>query len=58
MDRGDWRATLQGVARVGHSDSTTTKPLRFGVSFVMKLQVTKSRLTLCDPMDYTVRGIL
>ena len=24
----------------------------------MKVKVTQSRLTLCDPMDYTVHGIL
>ena len=25
---------------------------------LMKVKVTQSRLTLCDPMDYTVHGIL
>ena len=32
--------------------------LHLPFNFVMNLQVTQSCLTLCDPMDYTVCGIL
>ena len=30
----------------------------FIVLYTMKVKVTQSCLTLCDPMDYTVHGIL
>ena len=32
--------------------------LTLAVSYKAKVKVTKSCLTICDPMDYTVHGIL
>ena len=33
-------------------------PVGLGWKIVVKVKVTQSCLTLCDPMDYTVHGIL
>ena len=37
-------------------DSTLSKTR--GVPMKVKVKVTQSCLTLCDPMDYTIHGIL
>ena len=54
-DRGAWWATIHGVARVIHD--LVTKPPQVFIC-VSEVKVTQSCLILCDPMDYTVHGIL
>ena len=51
MDRGAWWATVYGAAE---SDMTER------ISHTLRVRVKGSQLfsTLCDPMDYTVHGIL
>ena len=51
MDRGAWRATAHGVTR-----SWTERLSAYRIRSEVK--VTQLCLTLCDPMDYTVYGIL
>ena len=51
MNRGVWRATVQGVARVGHDFSTEHTHWR-----LLLLLATQSCLTLCDPMDCSLAG--
>ena len=53
-DRGAWRATVHGVAK-----SQTWLSIRVHVKKKkVKEKVTQSCPTLCDPMDYTVHGML
>ena len=40
------------------SHSQTHRPLPSYVTLKVKVKVAQSCLTLCDPMDYTVHGIL
>ena len=49
MDRGAWQATVHGVAK----NRTRLSDQHFQFS-----SVAQSCLTLCDPIDYTVHGIL
>ena len=51
MDRGAWQATVHGAAK-----SQTW--LSDNVDWKVKVKVTQLYLTLCDPMDYTIHGIL
>ena len=55
VDRGAWRAAVHRVkkSRIQLSDLACRQGLGEG-----KVKVAQLYLTLCDPMDYTVRGIL
>ena len=55
VDRGAWRAAVHRVkkSRIQLSDLACRQGLGEG-----KVKAAQSYLTLCDPMDYTVRGIL
>ena len=46
-----------GLHRVGHDWSNLATATQYCKS-AMKVKVAQSRLTLCDPMGYTVHGIL
>ena len=67
MNRGAWRTAVHWV-RVGHKwvtqhSTSVTGDIYFKEIVrpywtLMKVKVTQSCLTVCDPMDYTVHGIL
>ena len=52
MDRGTWQAIVHGVAKVEHNLATKPNQQRANILYIQLC------LTLCDPMDYTVHGIL
>ena len=52
---GKGQGSLMCFSPWGHKQSDMTERLNWAVSWV---KVTQLCLTLCDPMDYTVRGIL
>ena len=73
MDRGAWKVTVHGVThRVRHHWATKNSPYiygklsRFAISLkltlycksTMKVKVTQSCPTLCNPMNHIVHGIL
>ena len=51
MDRGAWRATVYGDAELDMTE-------RIAHTHRVIEKVSQSCSTLCDPMDYTVHGIL
>ena len=60
-DRGAWRAARSQRVRhnlVGHSQTRLNNHHKLKCSLKMKVKVTQSCPTLCDPMDYTVHEIL
>ena len=58
MDRGAWQLTVHGVARIGHDLEIKQQQQYMLQVYNMKAKITQSCLTLCNPMDYTVHGIL
>ena len=58
MDREAWRAPVIGSQR--QTEATELCPFLKGFVILSntKVKVAQSCLTLCDPMDYTVHGIL
>ena len=54
MDRETWRAAIHEVANSWHHWATELTELMGH----LKVKVAQSCPTLCDPMDYTVHGIL
>ena len=57
MNREAWHAVVHGVAKSRTRLSDLTELNRYTVK-AMKVKVAQSRPTLCDPVDYTVHGIL
>ena len=57
MDRGAWQARAHGVAKSRTQLSDFTFTIGFAQT-ILKVKVTQLCLSLCDPMDYTVHGIL
>ena len=57
MDREAWRAAIHGVAK-SRTRLSNCIELRPHHHSKVKVKVAQSCLTLCDPMDYTVHGIL
>ena len=66
MDGEAWCAVIHGLQRVGHdwvtelnwTECIYVETFVFGFGFLLKVKVAQSHPTLCDPMDYTVHGIL
>ena len=59
MDRGDWRATVRGVARVGHDLGTKPPPLNKHISRSIKEQSQAEELiyNLEDKFEGTLQGV-
>ena len=59
MDRGAWQATDHSVAKSWTWLKQLSMHMYSLYTYIfVKVKVTQSWLTLCDPMDYTVLGIL
>ena len=58
MDRGSWRATVHGVAKLGHSLVTKQQQKWYPSSILHRreVKVTQSCPTLCDPVDCSLPG--
>ena len=58
MDRGSWRATVHRASKSWTQLKPASDFVQYLKLYKVKVKVTQSCPTLCDPMDYTVHGIL
>ena len=58
MDREAWRTPVHWVTKRQTEATELCAFLKGVILSNMKVKVAQSCLTLCDPMDYTVHGIL
>ena len=58
MDRGSWRATVHRASKSWTQLKPASDFVQYLKLYKVKVKVTQSCPTLCDPMDYIVHGIL